>query len=69
VGLADEWPSVPTHVDFARAYPSVFEENMVLCVEALIGEEHGRECVKLETQVLVTANGPVRLDSYPWETA
>jgi Xaa-Pro aminopeptidase len=67
VGLADEWPSVPTHVDFARAYPSVFEENMVLCVEALIGEEGGRECVKLETQVLVTANGPVRLDSFPWE--
>jgi Xaa-Pro dipeptidase len=68
VGLADEWPSVPTHVDFARAYPALFEENMVLCVESLIGEEHGRECVKLETQVLLTAAGPVRLDSFPWET-
>jgi Xaa-Pro aminopeptidase len=68
VGLADEWPSVPTHVDFARAYPALFEENMVLCVESLIGVEHGRECVKLETQVLLTAAGPVRLDSFPWET-
>jgi Xaa-Pro aminopeptidase len=68
VGLADEWPSVPTHVDFARAYPSMFEENMTLCVESLIGEEFGRECVKLETQVLITATGAVRLDSFPWET-
>ncbi len=67
MGLADEWPSVPTHVDFARAYPSVFEENMTLCVESLIGEDGGRECVKLETQVLITDKGAVRLDSFPWE--
>ncbi len=67
VGLADEWPSVPTHVDYARAYESVLEENMTVCVESLIGEEGGRECVKLETQVLITADGPVRLDSFPWE--
>jgi Xaa-Pro aminopeptidase len=69
VGLADEWPSVPTHVDFARAYSGRFEENMCLCVEALIGEERGRECVKLETQVVLTATGAVRLDSFPWEPA
>ncbi len=67
VGLADEWPSVPTHVDFARAYPSTFEKNMTLCVESLIGEDGGRECVKLETQVLITATGAERLDSFPWE--
>jgi len=67
VGLADEWPSVATHVDFARAYPSTFEENMTLCVESLIGEDGGRECVKLETQALITPTGAVRLDSFPWE--
>ena len=69
VGLADEWPSVPLHPDFARAYDGHFEENMMVCVESLIGEEGGRECIKLETQVLITATGPERLDSFPWEDA
>jgi len=67
VGMADEWPSVPTHIDFARAYSGTLEENMTVCVESLIGEEGGRECIKLETQVLITARGAVRLDSFPWE--
>jgi Xaa-Pro aminopeptidase len=69
VGLADEWPSVPLHPDFARAYEGQFEENMTVCVESLIGEQGGKECVKLETQVLITANGAERLDSFPWEEA
>ena len=68
VGMADEWPSVPTHVDFARATAGTFEENMCVCVESLIGEEAGGECIKLETQVLLTAKGAVRLDTFPWET-
>ncbi|MSP49486.1 MAG: aminopeptidase P family protein [Alphaproteobacteria bacterium] len=67
VGLADEWPSVPLHPDFAKAYDGRFEENMVVCVESLIGEDGGRECVKLETQVVITADGAKRLDSFPWE--
>ncbi len=67
VGLCDEWPSVPTHVDFAKAYDALLEENMVMCVESLIGEEHRGECIKLETQVLLTKSGCVRLDSFPWE--
>lgn len=67
VGLADEWPSVPLHPDFARAYEGQFEKNMTVCVESLIGEQGGKECVKLETQVLITANGAERLDSFPWE--
>ena len=40
---------------------------MVLAVESLIGEEGGREAVKLETQVVVTDQGTERLDSFPWE--
>ena len=67
VGMADEWPSFPTHVDFARACTGQLEENMCACIESLIGEEGGRECVKLETQVLITDKGGVRLDSFPWE--
>lgn len=69
VGMADEWPSVPTHVDFARAYSGRLAPGMVVCVESLIGEENGPFCVKLETQVLVTEQGPVRLDTFPFEEA
>jgi Xaa-Pro aminopeptidase len=67
VGLADEWPSVPNHVDFARAYTGMLEENMTVCLESLIGEDGGSESVKLETQVLITDKGAVRLDSFPFE--
>jgi Xaa-Pro aminopeptidase len=67
VGLADEWPSVPNHVDFARAYSGMLEENMTVCLESLIGEDGGPESVKLETQVLITDKGAVRLDSFPFE--
>ncbi|MEP7084520.1 MAG: M24 family metallopeptidase, partial [Betaproteobacteria bacterium] len=68
VGMADEWPSVPTHMDFARATAGTLEENMCICVESLIGEEGPSECIKLETQVQLTPNGAVRLDTFPWET-
>ncbi len=67
VGMADEWPSVPLHPDFARAFDATLLENMVVCVESLIGEEDGRECIKLETQVVLTPKGARRLDSFPWE--
>ena len=68
VGMADEHPSVPLHPDYDNGYESRFEENMVLCVESLIGERGGRESVKLETQVVIEAGGARRLDSFPWET-
>lgn len=67
VGFADEWPSIPLHPDFARAYDGVFEDGMVVCVESLVGEPHGRECVKLETQVVIRPGGIERLDTFPWE--
>jgi len=67
VGLADEYPSVPLGPDFASAYEGAFEENMTVCVESLIGEEGGKECIKLETQVVVGKDGATRLDSFPWE--
>ena len=64
--MVDEWPVVPLHPDFASAHGGHFEENMTVCVESLIGEE-GSESIKLETQVLVTAEGAEQLDSFPWE--
>jgi Xaa-Pro aminopeptidase len=69
VGLVDEWPVIPLHTDTDGAFGSsggMFRENMVVCVESLIAAA-GTESIKLETQVLVTREGPVRLDSFPWE--
>jgi Xaa-Pro aminopeptidase len=66
VGMADEWPVVMLHPDFAYNHGGHFETNMVICVESLIAEK-GSESVKLETQVLVTETGVERLDSFPWE--
>jgi Xaa-Pro aminopeptidase len=65
-GMADEWPWVNLHPDFANNHGGAFEENMVVNVESLIAEE-GSESIKLETQVLITAAGPQRLDKFPWE--
>ncbi|MBT6512469.1 MAG: aminopeptidase P family protein [Rhodospirillaceae bacterium] len=67
VGMADEWPCVYLHhINEESGYEGTFEEGMVVCVESLMAEE-GTESIKLETQVLITADGPERLDSFPWE--
>jgi len=71
VGLVDEWPVVPLHVDHASGYGSLegaFAPGMVVCVESLMASE-GTESVKLENQVLITEDGIERLDAYPWEAA
>ena len=67
VGMADEWPMVLLHPDFERSHGGRFEENMVVDVESLIAED-GSESIKLETQVLITATGAERIDSFPWES-
>ena len=69
VGLVDEWPVVPLHVDMTGGWGARtgrFEEGMVVCVESLMAAP-GTESVKLETQVRITAGGPVRLEGFPWE--
>ena len=67
VGMADEWPVIPLHVDFgAGAMTGQFEPGMVVCIESLMAEK-GSESVKLETQVLVTETGYERLDTFPFE--
>ncbi len=67
VGLCDEYPSGPTHVDMelGKGYPGTIEEGMVLCVEALAAPPGGSEAVKLEEQVVITADGPQPLTTYP----
>ena len=68
-GLCDEYPAVPTHVDMDRGhgYEGVIVPGMVLCVESCTGVKGGRECVKLEIQVLVTEDGVKQLDTFPME--
>ena len=68
VGLADEWPDIPHAIDWDEAgYDGRLEENMVLCVESYVGAEGGAEGVKLEEQVLLTADGPQILSTFPFE--
>lgn len=68
VGLADEYPTIYFPEDWeATGYDGVLEENMVLCVESFVGAKNGREGVKLEDQVWITADGPVVLSKYPYE--
>lgn len=70
VGLADEYPTIYFPQDWAATgYDGVLEENMVLCVESYVGAKNGREGVKLEDQVWITAAGPIVLSTYPYEEA
>ncbi len=48
-------------------YDGVIEENMVLCVESYIGQTGDSEGVKLEEQVVVTADGNQSLSTFPFE--
>ncbi len=67
VGLADEYPRSRCTRIGRPPIKGTFQNNMTVCVESLIGEEGKGECVKLETQVVITPNGAERLDSFPWE--
>jgi hypothetical protein len=69
VGLCDEYPAIPTHVDIDKGggYDGEFQAGDVICVESTTGVEGGRECIKLEIQLLVVDNGVERLDSFPFE--
>ncbi len=70
VGLCDEWP----HIDYPDhykpgAFEAVLEPGMMLCVEALVGEEGSDFSIKLEDQVLITEDGYENLISYPFDPA
>jgi len=69
VGLADEYPSIKHEVDLkTRGYEGTVEPGMVICVESFIGEEGGREGVKLEEQVIIGDKGVERMSTLPFET-
>jgi Xaa-Pro aminopeptidase len=70
VGLCDEWPHISYADHFVEgAFDYVVEPGMVFCVEALVGEEGGDFCIKLEDQVLITDGGHENLTSYPFDAA
>ena len=70
-GLEDEGPGIPytytdQKVDKDMNHREI-QENMVFCLECYAGKEGAPYGVKLEDQVLVTANGAVPLCTYPFE--
>jgi Xaa-Pro aminopeptidase len=70
VGLVDEYPSIPYAQDFADwGYDGVFQENMVVSVESYMGEIGGADGIKLEQQVLISANGAVPMSRSPFTDA
>jgi Xaa-Pro aminopeptidase len=70
VGMSDEWPAIffadTSGTGFGNI-PGTLEENMVMTMEASFGREDGREQVKLEEQLLITANGPEIMSTAPFD--
>lgn len=68
VGLCDEYPCIRYPEDLeASGYEGELQAGMTLCVEAYVGEEGGKDGIKLENQLLVTEDGYEDLTHYPFE--
>jgi Xaa-Pro aminopeptidase len=69
-GMTGEYPYLYHEADFdAFGYDGALAKNMTICVESYIGEPAGGQGVKLEQQVLLTADGPELLSTFPFEEA
>ncbi|MBS8225768.1 M24 family metallopeptidase [Vannielia litorea] len=69
-GMTGEYPYLYHRGDFPDAgYDGEIVPGMTLCVESFIGQEGGKEGVKLEQQVLVTETGIELLSQFPFEEA
>ncbi len=68
IGTDDEPPFIP-YADLRDNVMPVgeFQENMVVSVEFYAGKVGEQDGVKLEDEVLITADGPVILTLYPYE--
>jgi Xaa-Pro aminopeptidase len=68
IGLCDEYPAIYYRQDADKyGFDGVLEENMTICIESYVGAVGGKEGVKLEHQVLVTAKGCELLSKFPFE--
>lgn len=66
VGLCDEYPAIyPRERWRATGYDGLLEPGMVMCVEAFVGPRAGGEGVKIEQQILITADGYELLTDFP----
>ena len=69
IGVDDESPNIPLPGDPYTEMPEgEFQENMVVAVECYAGKVGARDGVKLEDEVWVSANGPVVLSKYPYDS-
>ena len=69
IGTDDESPNVPLPGDPYTEMPEgEFLENMVVAVECYAGKVGAQDGVKLEDEVWVSADGPVVLSRYPYES-
>ena len=69
-GMTGEYPYLYHRADFDEAgYDGTIEPGMTLCIESFIGSDDGAEGVKLEEQILVTADGVEVLSRFPFEEA
>ncbi|MCH8087199.1 MAG: aminopeptidase P family protein [Chloroflexi bacterium] len=69
-GMSDEWPTIYWPDQSWSGFgndPDVLEENMVLSLEGLASKVGARESVKLEEEILITANGPEILSHAPFD--
>ena len=70
VGMSDEYPKIAYRQDWeTEGYDGEIMADTVLSVESFVGSDRGGPGVKLEDMYLVTAEGPKRLSSYPFEEA
>ena len=67
VGMVDEWPAIYCDLNDPLLQDGVFAPGMTVCVESYIGEVGGRQGVKLEQQVLITATGRETLSRFALE--
>jgi Xaa-Pro aminopeptidase len=65
-GLEDEGPSVAYPGDAQPNPERIFEAGMVVCLETYTGAVGGRDGVKLEDQLVITADGSRNLTPYPF---
>jgi len=67
IGMCDEYPYINPRFRGPVYYDGKLEAGMVVCVESYMGEAGERDGVKLEQQVLVTADGHEMLTGFPLE--
>ena len=68
VGMGNTWPFIAFERDWPEGdQDGLFEENMVMAIEACIGREDGGECVKLEDMVVIEGDSCRRLSTFAFE--